>query len=79
MTSLAQQDIWDAGHLGCGELVVLLRLRLKRMPGGVLRVIALDPGASEDIPAWCRMTRNPLLRHEPESHSFWIRSREDWG
>ncbi len=25
-------------------------------PGQVLRLVALDPGAPADIPAWCRMT-----------------------
>lgn len=68
----------DAGHMGCGELVMLLRMRLKAMPGAVMRVVALDSGAPEDLPAWCRMTRNPLLHHDPQTHSFWIRSRTDW-
>ncbi|MDG3442573.1 sulfurtransferase TusA family protein [Nitrospirillum amazonense] len=71
-------DTWDAGHMGCGELVMLLRVRLKAMPGAVLRVIAHDGGAPEDLPAWCRMTRNTLIRHDPATHSFWIRSRPDW-
>ena len=69
---------WDAGHMGCGELVIELRRRLRPMPGGVLRVVAHDAGADVDIPAWCRMTRNALIGHDPASHSFWIRSREDW-
>ncbi|MEC4590114.1 sulfurtransferase TusA family protein [Nitrospirillum amazonense] len=71
-------DTWDAGHMGCGELVMLLRVRLKAMPSAVLRVIAHDSGAPEDLPAWCRMTRNTLVRHDPATHSFWIRSRPDW-
>lgn len=69
---------FDAGHMGCGELVMLLRLKLKDMPGKVVRVIALDSGAPEDLPAWCRMTRNELVRHDPQTHSYWIRSRTDW-
>lgn len=70
---------WDAGELGCGELVLDLRKRLRAMPGGVLRVIALDIGAPADLPAWCRLTGNALLAHDPETKSFWIRSRTDWG
>ena len=48
-------DEWNAGHLGCGPLVLDLRKKLKAMPGGVLRVIALDISAPHDIPAWCRL------------------------
>lgn len=66
------------GAMGGGELVMPSCMRLKRMPGRVLRVVALDPGAVEDLPAWCRMTRNDLLAHDPATRSFWIRSRSDW-
>lgn len=75
----AEDDRWDAGALGCGELVIELRTRLKRMPGQLLCVVATDPGAPDDIPAWCRMTRNALERHDAATHRFWIRSRTDWG
>lgn len=78
MAEGAGEETWDAGPLGCGELVVLLRMRLKKMPGRVLRVVAQDPGAGEDLPAWCRLTRNTLVRHDPATRSFWIRSRTDW-
>lgn len=73
-----EAETWDAGQLGCGELVVLLRMRLKRMPGQTLRVIAQDPGAEEDLPAWCRLTRNRLVRHDPATGSYWIQSKTDW-
>ncbi|MFG1360579.1 sulfurtransferase TusA family protein [Xanthobacter pseudotagetidis] len=71
-------DDWDAADMGCGELVIFLRQRLKAMPGGVLRLTARDSGAPEDLPAWCRMTRNALIHHDPEAQLFWIRSRTDW-
>jgi tRNA 2-thiouridine synthesizing protein A len=53
--------IWDAGHMGCGELIVLLRGRMLALPvGGVLQLVARDPGAIEDLPAWCRLTGHVL-------------------
>jgi tRNA 2-thiouridine synthesizing protein A len=56
---------WDAGHMACGDLVLELRMRLQAMrPGEVLRVTALDPGAPEDLPAWCRLTGHTLLQWE---------------
>lgn len=73
-----QSEEWDAGRMGCGELLIELRKRLRNMPGGTIKLIALDPGAPEDIPSWCRMTNNPLLHHEPEMSAFWIRSRMEW-
>jgi tRNA 2-thiouridine synthesizing protein A len=66
---------WDAGDLGCGDLVLELRQRLETMePGQVLILTARDPGARADIPAWCRMTGHALIAAEhPE---YQIRRRE---
>lgn len=66
---------WDAGELGCGELVLELRTRMRLAPGQVFRVTALDAGAPADIPAWCGMTHNPLLAHDPQARMFWIRAK----
>lgn len=64
---------WDAGDLGCGELVIELRFRLKAMrPGEVIRVHAADTGAIQDLPAWCRMTRDRLLHHDAENKLYYI-------
>jgi tRNA 2-thiouridine synthesizing protein A len=57
---------FDAGDLGCGDLVLELALRLRRLaPGTVLEVVARDPGAPEDLPAWCSMTGHALLSSHP--------------
>lgn len=71
-------DEWDAGDLACGELVLELRKKLRRMPGQVLKVIALDSSAPVDLPAWCRLTENELVRHDAATKSFWIKSRMNW-
>ena len=68
-------DMWDAGDLGCGELVIHLRSRLRAIPGKVLKLIARDPGAPADIPAYCRMTGHQLIREEPASCCYWIRAK----
>jgi tRNA 2-thiouridine synthesizing protein A len=53
---------WDAGEMGCGELLIELAGRMKALaPGQVLELRALDPGAVEDIPAWCGLTGHSLL------------------
>jgi tRNA 2-thiouridine synthesizing protein A len=67
---------WDAGDMGCGELVLELRLRLKPMqPGQILKLTARDPGAPEDLPAWCRLTGHHLVS---AAHPIYlIRRKED--
>jgi tRNA 2-thiouridine synthesizing protein A len=58
-------ETWDAGGLGCGELVLELKMRLDRMePGQLFKLVALDPGAPADLPAWCRLTGHTLVSGE---------------
>lgn len=67
-------ESWDAGDMGCGDLVLHLRFRLREMqPGQVLRVRATDSGARHDLPAWCGMTGEELVGTDPERHYYWIR------
>ncbi|MCX7700209.1 MAG: sulfurtransferase TusA family protein [Gemmataceae bacterium] len=67
---------WDAGSLGCGDLVLELRQRLRALPPGrILRLIAQDPGAAADLPSWCRLTGHRLIHAEPPI--FLIRRKED--
>ena len=64
---------WDAGDLACGELVLELRLRMRQLTSGqVLCLIARDPGAPADIPAWCRMTGHILLHTDPAAQTYFI-------
>jgi len=74
--SVAGDEEWDAGDLGCGELVLELRLRMASMrPGQVLRLVARDPGAPADLPAWCRMTGHALV--SAEHPVYYIRRKEN--
>ena len=75
MQALQACAVWDAGELGCGELVLDLRDRLRAAPGKILRVVALDPGAPEDIPSWCRMTGHTLVQQDLTTCSYWIEAR----
>jgi tRNA 2-thiouridine synthesizing protein A len=67
---------WDAGDMGCGELVLELRMRLQPMqPGQLLKLTARDLGALEDLPAWCRLTGHRLVM--AVHPVYWIGRRED--
>jgi tRNA 2-thiouridine synthesizing protein A len=69
-------DEWDAGELGCGELVLALRGRMQALaPGALLRLTALDRGAPEDLPSWCRMTGHELV--EADHPVYVIRRRQE--
>ncbi|HXZ44760.1 MAG TPA: sulfurtransferase TusA family protein [archaeon] len=73
--ALSADAEWNAGDLGCGDLVLELRLRLQPMKSGeILKLTACDPGAPEDLPAWCRLTGHALLlAQHPE---YWIQRKE---
>jgi tRNA 2-thiouridine synthesizing protein A len=59
---LKADQVLDGGNTGCGELLMEMKLKMRRVPqGGILEVITLDPGAPEDLPAWCRLTGNQML------------------
>ncbi|MFE6287454.1 sulfurtransferase TusA family protein [Streptomyces sp. NPDC057877] len=57
---------------GTGLLCVTLLLRLRKQidgvpPGTVVHVIATDPAAPLDLPAWCHMTGHTYLGPVPGS------------
>jgi tRNA 2-thiouridine synthesizing protein A len=61
--------------MGCGDLVLELLARIRRLHSGqVLKLVARDPGAAADVPAWCRLTGNTLIA---EQHPiYFIRRKE---
>jgi tRNA 2-thiouridine synthesizing protein A len=53
---------WDAGDLGCGDLVLELRNKISVLkPGQIIKLRATDSGAPQDLPAWCRVTGHALV------------------
>lgn len=73
--NLTADKIWDAGDMGCGDLVLELKFKISQMAAGqIIKVVALDPGAPEDMPAWCRMTGHTL--EIAEHPNYWIRKKE---
>lgn len=57
---------------GTGLLCITLLLRLRKeidsaAPGTIVHVIATDPAAPLDLPAWCHMTGHHYLGPVPES------------
>ena len=47
----------DGGDRGCGELLLAVHATVKSLPKGTrVRIVASDPAAPIDIPAWCHLT-----------------------
>jgi len=66
---------WDAGDLGCSQLIFQLRSRLIDLaPGEEIEVTAHDPGAPIDVPAWCRTTGHTLVSAE---HPIYVIRRKE--
>lgn len=55
---------FDGGDLDCGNgLLLLIRKHIDPLlPGELLEIRSRERSVSEDLPAWCRMTANELIR-----------------
>ncbi|GAA1379353.1 sulfurtransferase TusA family protein [Catellatospora chokoriensis] len=62
MTADTPADVLDCLGQRCPLPVIALAKRLPAVPvGAVVRVLADDPAAAVDIPAWCRMRAQQYL------------------
>ncbi len=56
-------DEFDGGEETCGRVIVNLHLYTRDLDQDtLLLVISKDPGAPVELPAWCRMTKNQLVK-----------------
>ncbi|GIJ77871.1 tRNA 2-thiouridine synthesizing protein A [Micromonospora phaseoli] len=59
-------EVLDCLGQRCPLPVIALARRLPELPvGAVIRVLADDPAAAVDIPAWCRMRNQEFLGAAP--------------
>jgi tRNA 2-thiouridine synthesizing protein A len=56
----------DGGDRACVSLLLELRARIDGLPGGTMvHLIASDPAAPIDLPAWCHLTGHTYLGSVP--------------
>lgn len=66
----------DARRLLCPMPVIRTQDKIKTLaPGDVLQVICTDPGATHDIPAWCRVHGHEIITIEQQDHEIMIKIR----
>lgn len=69
--------VCEGGNLDCGSgLLLIIRRAMSAVPvGDVLEIRSSEISVREDLPAWCRMTKNPYIgwRTGAESLSFFVR------
>jgi tRNA 2-thiouridine synthesizing protein A len=59
---MSPPEVIDCRGQRCPLPVITLARRLPELPiGAVIRVLADDPAAANDIPAWCRMRGQEYL------------------
>ena len=52
----------DCSGLSCPMPVLKLSQTVKKMDSGkVLKMTGTDPGSVDDVPKWCKRTKNELL------------------
>ncbi len=57
----------DARNTLCPMPVIKTQNKIAELsPGDVLRVVCTDPGALNDIPAWCRINGHTVLHTEEQ-------------
>ena len=57
-------EVVDGGDRGCGELLLVLAARSRTLaPASTIRLLATDPAAPIDLPAWCHLTGHTYLGH----------------
>ena len=63
--------IVDARRLLCPMPVIRVQDRAKGLaPGAVIEAVCTDPGALNDIPAWCRINGHKVLETRNENDEY---------
>ena len=75
----AADAVLDAPGSSCATLTPLIRARIRELASGqVLEVRSDDPAAREGVPAWSRLTGNPLeavVEDDRERTRFYLRRK----
>lgn len=67
------KHVLDAQRLLCPLPVIRVQDKVKQLnEGDTLEVLCTDPGALQDIPAWCRINGHKVISTESENFLYTI-------
>ena len=70
------QILVDARHLLCPMPVIRVQDQVRNLaPGTVVEAVCTDPGALNDIPAWCRINGHHVLEMRQDDTEYIVRLR----
>jgi tRNA 2-thiouridine synthesizing protein A len=75
---MASDLVLDCRGMRCPRPIVEMAKAMRRMGAGqVLELLATDPVAKKDVPAWCQKTGNEFLGEEDTSEhlKFYVRKQ----
>ncbi len=78
-TQQASEVLVDARGLLCPVPIIRLSKAIKAVPiGGMVRLLATDPGSDPDVKAWEKQTGNELVStaHQGKEFSFLLRRKK---
>ncbi|MCW8847601.1 MAG: sulfurtransferase TusA family protein [Sedimenticola sp.] len=65
--------IVDARRLLCPMPVIRVQNQVRELPAGTrVEAVCTDPGALNDIPAWCRINGHKLIETRTENNEYII-------
>lgn len=68
--------VLDARNLLCPLPVIRVQDRIRELArGDTLEVICTDPGATQDIPAWCRINGHEVIETRSAERDIFITIR----
>ncbi|MCP4768964.1 MAG: sulfurtransferase TusA family protein [Gammaproteobacteria bacterium] len=68
----------DARRLLCPMPVIRLQDCINQQPAGAsVRITCTDPGAMNDIPAWCRINGHTVVSSDQQQDEFIFLVRKD--
>lgn len=70
---MSEKVIVDCHRLLCPMPVIRVQDAVKKLaPGTIVEAVCTDPGALNDIPAWCRINGHKLIETRSDDDEYFV-------